>query len=58
MNKYKILSVGGSIIIPKTGFDISFLKKFRNLILTEIKKGNKFILVIGGEQLVEIINKL
>jgi uridylate kinase len=48
MNKYKILSVGGSIIIPKTGFDISFLKKFRNLILTEIKKGNKFILVIGG----------
>jgi len=48
MNKYKILSVGGSIIIPKTGFDISFLKKFRNLILAEIKKGNKFILVIGG----------
>ena len=46
--KYKILSVGGSIIIPKTGFDISFLKKFRNLILAEIKKGNKFILVIGG----------
>lgn len=46
--KYKILSVGGSIIIPKTGFDISFLKKFRNLILAEVKKGNKFILVIGG----------
>lgn len=45
---YKILSVGGSIIIPKTGFDISFLKKFRTLILSEVKKGNKFILVIGG----------
>ena len=30
MSNYKILSVGGSIIIPKTGFDIEFLKKFLN----------------------------
>lgn len=43
-----ILSIGGSIIIPKTGFDIAFLKKFRALILGEVKKGKKFILVIGG----------
>lgn len=45
---YKILSVGGSIIIPKTGFDIPFLKKFRALILSRVKKGERFILVIGG----------
>lgn len=45
---YKILSVGGSIIIPKEGFDISFLKKFKSLILEQVKKGEKFILVIGG----------
>ena len=44
----KILSVGGSIIIPKTGFNVPFLKKFRKLILDEVKKGEKFILVIGG----------
>lgn len=44
----KIISVGGSIIIPKTGFDIPFLKKFRTFILNEVKKGTKFILVIGG----------
>ncbi len=44
----KIISVGGSIIIPKTGFDIPFLKKFRQLILRQIKKGERFILVIGG----------
>lgn len=43
-----ILSVGGSIIIPKTGFDIPFLKAFRNTILKEIKKGHQFIIVIGG----------
>jgi hypothetical protein len=29
-NSYKILSVGGSIIIPKTGFDIQFLIIFGN----------------------------
>lgn len=45
---YKVLSIGGSIIIPPTGFDIEFLKKFRNLILSEIKKGQKFVLVVGG----------
>ena len=48
MHKLKILSVGGSIIIPKTGFDIIFLKKFRQMILDEVKKGQKFILIIGG----------
>lgn len=44
----KILSVGGSIIIPKTGFNLDFLKKFRALILKEVKKGEKFVIVIGG----------
>jgi uridylate kinase len=44
----KILSVGGSIIIPKTGFDIPFLKKFRKMILNRVEAGEKFILVIGG----------
>jgi len=48
MSKVKVVSVGGSIIIPKTGFDISFLKKFRKLILDEVKKGMKFVMVIGG----------
>ena len=45
---FTILSVGGSIIIPKTGFDIKFLKQFRQLILARLKMGEKFILVIGG----------
>lgn len=47
-NCYKIISVGGSIIIPREGFNIHFLKKFRSLILDRVKKGEKFILVIGG----------
>lgn len=45
---WKILSVGGSIIIPKTGFDVDFLKKFRSFILQRLTHGERLILVIGG----------
>lgn len=48
MSRYTIISVGGSIVIPKTGFDPAFLKEFRALILKEVKKGRRFILTIGG----------
>jgi uridylate kinase len=48
MAQFKIISIGGSIIIPPTGFDIAFLKKLRALIIGRVKKGDKFILVIGG----------
>lgn len=47
-NEYRVISVGGSIIIPPEGFNIEFLKKFRELILKRVKLGEKFILVIGG----------
>lgn len=47
-NSYKILSVGGSIIIPPGGFDVQFLKKFKDVIVSRVKKGGKFILVVGG----------
>lgn len=46
--KIKILSVGGSIIIPPTGFDPAFLASFKKMILKEVKKGARFVLVIGG----------
>ena len=45
---YRIISLGGSIVIPPEGFNIDFLKKFRELILKRVKLGEKFILVIGG----------
>ncbi len=45
---YTVLSVGGSIVIPASGFDIAFLKGFRALILKRIKLGEKFIIVVGG----------
>jgi len=43
-----VISLGGSIMVPPSGIDIKFLKKFRQVILTEIKKGRRFILIAGG----------
>jgi len=43
-----IISLGGSIIIPKTGFDPAFLKSLKSLLVSEVKKGNQFILIVGG----------
>ena len=45
---FNVISVGGSIIIPQTGFDSQFLKQFRDLIIKQDKSGKKFIMVIGG----------
>lgn len=42
-----ILSLGGSIIIPGD-INTTFLVKFRNLILSYIKSGNRAVIVAGG----------
>lgn len=47
-NKTFVLSLGGSLIIPPEGIDWQFLKKFRSLILKQIKKGKRFYIVTGG----------
>lgn len=47
-SNWKVLSVGGSIIIPKTEFNIPFLKKFKKMITKRIEQGERFIMVIGG----------
>ena len=42
-----IISLGGSLIVPGQ-IDVQFLRGFRNLILSQVKKGNRFIIVCGG----------
>ncbi|MCX6815577.1 MAG: UMP kinase, partial [Candidatus Aenigmarchaeota archaeon] len=42
-----VISLGGSVIVPST-IDIAFLKKFKTLILRQVKKGKKFVIVCGG----------
>lgn len=40
--------MGGSLIIPKEGFDVRFLRAFRGAVLSLAREGYKFILVCGG----------
>ena len=42
-----VISLGGSLIVPRH-IDWQFLKKFRELIVSEIKKGKKFAIITGG----------
>ena len=47
-NKIIVISLGGSLIVPKAGIDVKFLKNFKKLIESAAKKGHRFILVCGG----------
>lgn len=47
-NDIFIISLGGSLIVPREGIDWKFLKKFRELLIREIKRGKKFVIVTGG----------
>ncbi len=49
MNKEEtiIISLGGSLIVPND-IDVSFLKDFRSLIISEVEKGKRFVIDTGG----------
>lgn len=46
-NNIIVISLGGSLIVPRH-IDWQFLKKFRELLIRQIKKRKKFIIVTGG----------
>jgi len=53
-----VISLGGSIIVPEPGkIDFRFLEKFRRLILKFIKRGWKFIIVVGGGKTCRLYQK-
>lgn len=43
-----ILSIGGSLIVPNGGPDVNFLANLRKLVLAQIKKGQRLVIVTGG----------
>lgn len=45
--KTTVISLGGSVIVPDK-IDVSFLKRFRTLILDYVNNGNRAIIVCGG----------
>jgi len=46
-NEIIVISVGGSLICPDR-IDADFLKEFKKLILAQIKKNKRFIIITGG----------
>ena len=42
-----VLDLGGSIVCPDE-IDINFLKKFCVFLKKEVKRGNKFVIMVGG----------
>ncbi|MDQ3244825.1 MAG: UMP kinase [bacterium] len=42
-----VISLGGSLIIPEE-IDVEFLKEFKNLILSQVAKDKKFVIITGG----------
>lgn len=42
-----IISLGGSLIVPEE-IDVNFLKSFREVILSQVEKGKKFVIITGG----------
>ncbi|MBI2625117.1 MAG: UMP kinase [Candidatus Nealsonbacteria bacterium] len=54
-SKIFIISLGGSIVAPKSGeVNISFLKKFKKLVLGFVNKGHSFVIVVGGGKLARV----
>jgi uridylate kinase len=45
--KVYVISLGGSLLVPNE-IDLNFLRKFYQLILSEIDKAKKFIIIVGG----------
>jgi uridylate kinase len=47
MQETIVISLGGSLIIPDE-IDVNFLEEFKDLILANVKKGKKFVIITGG----------
>jgi uridylate kinase len=43
-----VLSLGGSLIVPKAGIDVGFLAAFRDFIRRQVEGGRRFIIICGG----------
>lgn len=54
--KIIIISLGGSLIIPDE-INADFLRRFKKLILDQVQKGKKFIIICGGGQLCRKYNQ-
>ena len=58
---YTIMHLGGSLVVPhisdRGGINVTYLKKLRTFLLLQLKKGRKFIIVIGGGKTARVYQK-
>jgi len=56
-----VISLGGSIIVPDN-IDVDFLKSFKDLIISYVKQGKKFVIITGGGKIartyIEVVKKI
>ncbi|MBI5654731.1 UMP kinase [Candidatus Uhrbacteria bacterium] len=43
-----VISIGGSLVVPKDGIAIDYLRELNKFIRGQVKAGRRFIIVIGG----------
>ncbi len=51
-----VIALGGSVVAPD-GIDTDFLRKFHDFIKAEVKKGLRFVIVIGGGKITRVYQK-
>lgn len=56
-NKTIVISLGGSLVFPGDNIDVSYLKKFRQFILSLVRKKYRIIIVVGGGRINSKYNK-
>ena len=59
MEEKIVISLGGSLVFPKKDkIDVSFLKKFKKIILWLLRKKKKIALVVGGGKIARFYQKI
>jgi uridylate kinase len=48
MNQWIVVSLGGSLLVPKTGIDTTFLKGFKQLVQRLLTDGLRLVVIVGG----------
>lgn len=60
-NSYIIIHLGGSVVVPhisdEGGINVSFLRKFLQFLRKQLRKGRRFIIVIGGGKTTRVYQK-
>ena len=52
-----VISLGGSLVAPVGGPDTEFISNFKEVILSQIEKGQRFYIIVGGGKVVSNLSR-